>query len=127
VNILDHAQQPFEEWRPGVKTRMRISALTNATQLCLFEQFCDPGKGAPTHLHSVEEVLTVMAGTAEAWVEDERATLTAGQSLLIPAGQKHGFRNVGDAVLHVHAVLAAPIFEASFDDRTEAQRRWVAA
>ncbi len=124
MNILDHTQQPFEEWRPGVKTRMRISALNGATQLCLFEQFCDPGKGAPTHLHSVEEVLTVLAGTAEAWVEDTRATLTAGESLLIPAGQKHGFNNVGDTVLHIQAVLAAPTFEASFDDRTETQRRW---
>ncbi len=124
MQVLDHPAQLFEEWRPGVKTRMRVSALTDAVQLCLFEQFCDPGKGAPTHLHSVEEVLTVMAGTAEAWVEEERATLTAGQSLLIPAGQKHGFRNVGDTVLHVHAVLAAPIFEASFDDRTETHRRW---
>jgi quercetin dioxygenase-like cupin family protein len=127
MNIRDHAQQPFEEWRPGVKTRMQVSALTGAVQLCLFEQFCDPGKGAPTHLHSVEEVLTVMDGTAEVWVEDARATVTTGQSLLIPAGQKHGFRNVGETVLHVQAVLAAPVFEASFDDRTETQRRWVVA
>jgi quercetin dioxygenase-like cupin family protein len=127
VNILDHARQPFEEWRPGVRTRMQVSALTGAVQLCLFEQFCDPGKGAPTHLHSVEEVLTVLAGTADVWVDDERATVGAGQSLLIPAGQKHGFRNTGDTVLHVQAVLAAPVFEASFDDRTETQRRWVAS
>ncbi len=127
MNIRDHGTQPFEEWRPGVKTRMQVSALTGAVQLCLFEQFCDPGKGAPTHLHSVEEVLTVMDGTAEVWVEDARATVTTGQSLLIPAGQKHGFRNVGETVLHVQAVLAAPVFEASFDDRTETQRRWVVA
>ncbi len=106
---------------------MQVSALTGAVQLCLFEQFCDPGKGAPTHLHSVEEVLTVLAGTADVWVDDERATVGAGQSLLIPAGQKHGFRNTGDTVLHVQAVLAAPVFEASFDDRTETQRRWVAS
>ena len=126
MNIIDHTRQPFEEWRPGVRTRMQVSALTDAVQLCLLEQFCDPGKGAPTHLHSVEEVLTVLDGAAEVWVEDERATVTAGQSLLIPAGQKHGFSNVGATVLHVQAVLAAPIFEASFDDRTETQRRWVA-
>ncbi len=103
---------------------MRVSALNGSTQLCLFEQFCDPGKGAPTHMHTVEEVLTVADGTAEVWVEDERVTLTTGQSLIVPAGQKHGFRNAGDTVLHVHAILAAPIFEASFDDRAETQRRW---
>jgi quercetin dioxygenase-like cupin family protein len=124
MNVLDHERQPFEEWRPGVRTRMRVSALNGSTQLCLFEQFCDPGKGAPTHLHSVEEVLTVMDGTAEVWVEDELVMVTTGQSLVVRAGQKHGFRNVADTVLHVLAILAAPVFEASFDDRTETQRRW---
>ena len=103
---------------------MRISALNGSVQLCLFEQFCDPGKGAPTHLHTVEEVLTVIDGRAEVWVEDQRETLTGGQSLIVPAGRKHGFRNVGESVLHVHAILAAPVFEASFEDRTETVRRW---
>ena len=126
MNILDHTQQPFEEWRPGVKTRMRVSALTDSMQLCLFEQFCDPGKGAPTHLHSVEEVLTVLDGTAEVWVEGERSVLTNGQSTIVSAGRRHGFQNGGAATLHVLAILAAPVFEASFDDQTEARRRWAA-
>jgi quercetin dioxygenase-like cupin family protein len=124
MTILDHEQQPFEEWRPGVRTRMRVSALNGAGQLCVFEQFCDPGKGAPTHLHTVEEVLTVIGGTVDIWVEDRHVTLTTGQSLIVPPGQKHGFRNVGGTVLHVQAILAAPIFEACFDDRAETQRRW---
>ena len=106
---------------------MRISALTGAAQLCIFEQWCEPGRGAPTHLHAVEEVLTVLAGQAEVWLGDERATLTAGQSMLVPAGRKHGFRNTGNTTLHVQATLAAPIFEASFEDRNEVSRRWVPA
>ena len=36
-----------------------------SVQFCLFEQWCTPGHGAPTHLHAVEEVLTVLAGTAQ--------------------------------------------------------------
>jgi quercetin dioxygenase-like cupin family protein len=124
MTILDHAAQPIEEWRPGVRTRMRVSALTGAAQLCVFDQFVDPGHGAPNHRHAVEEVLSVLAGTAEVWVEAARATLTAGQSVVVPAGQSHGFRNSGAAVLHVQAILAAPVFEASYDDRAETQRRW---
>ena len=57
MHIVDVNQQPSEEWRAGVTTRMRASAANNATQLCLFEQWCDPGHGAPTHLHAVEEIL----------------------------------------------------------------------
>jgi quercetin dioxygenase-like cupin family protein len=126
MRIIDHASQANEEWRPGVRTRMHVSAVTGSVQLCMFQQWCDPGKGAPTHLHAVEEVLTVLDGEAEMWMDEERARLTAGQSMVIPAGRKHGFRNVGHGTLHVQATLASPIFEASFDDAREVvSRRWV--
>jgi quercetin dioxygenase-like cupin family protein len=125
MNILDHAKQPSEDWRPGVRTRMRVSAVTGAVQMCQFEQWCEPGKGAPTHLHAVEEILTVLSGRAEVWVGPERAELVTGQSVVVPAGRKHGFRNLGTDTLHMLATLAAPIFEASFDDRNEISRRFV--
>jgi len=47
MDIIDHARQPLNEWRAGVMTRMLVSALTGAEHLCIFEQFCDPGTGAP--------------------------------------------------------------------------------
>ena len=125
MRILHHENQPREEWRAGVTTRMRVSALSHTVQLCQFEQWCEPGRGAPTHLHTVEEVLTVLSGEAEVWIEPDRAILTAGQSVVVPAGRRHGFQNTGGGVLHVLATLAAPIFEATFDDRTEVSRRWV--
>jgi mannose-6-phosphate isomerase-like protein (cupin superfamily) len=125
MRILDHDTQPREEWRAGVTTRMRVSAVTGAVQLCIFEQWCAPDRGAPTHLHAVEEVLAVLEGEAEIWIEDERAAVSAGQSVVVPAGRKHGFRNTGNSTLHVQATLAAPIFEASFDDQHEVSRRWV--
>ena len=124
--IIDPGTRPLEEWRKGVTTMMRVSALTGATRLTVFEQWCDPGCGAPTHRHDVEEVLTVVEGTAEVWCDGETATVPAGQSVLVPAGVRHGFRNTGQGVLHMHAILAAPVFEASFDDRTETSRRWAA-
>ena len=127
MQVIDHERQASEEWRPGVMTRMQVSAVTGSVQLCVFQQWCTPGKGAPTHLHAVEEILTVLAGQAEFWLEDERANLIAGQSILVPAGRKHGFRNTGTGTLHVQATLAAPIFEASFDDQKEVSRRWVPA
>jgi quercetin dioxygenase-like cupin family protein len=125
MQVIDHERQSHEEWRPGVTTRMQVSAVTGSVQLCVFQQWCAPGKGAPTHLHAVEEILTVIEGHAEFWLEDERVNLTAGQSILVPAGRKHGFRNTGGGTLHVQAILAAPIFEASFDDQKEVSRRWV--
>jgi mannose-6-phosphate isomerase-like protein (cupin superfamily) len=72
----------------------------------------------------VEEVLSVRDGEAEMWLDDELISLSAGQSLIVPAGCRHGFRNSGATILHVHAVLASPIFEAMMDGASEATRRW---
>ena len=125
MRILDHEQQSKEEWRAGVMTRMQVSALTGSAQLCIFQQWCEPGLGAPTHLHAVEEVLTVLEGQAEIWIEDKREVVSVGKSVLVPAGRRHGFRNIGTSILRVQATLAAPVFEASYDDRREIARRWV--
>jgi len=108
----------------GVRTRMLISARNGATALCMFEQWVAPGAGAPTHSHPVEEVLTVREGAAELWLDSERIQLEAGQSLIVPAGRKHGFRNSGTGTLHVHAVLASAIFEATAEGASEVTRRW---
>jgi quercetin dioxygenase-like cupin family protein len=115
----------IEHWRPGVETRMLVSAESGATQLCLFEQWVAPGNGAPTHSHPVEEVLTVCEGEAEMWLDQQRATVRAGQSLIVPAGRLHGFRNSGTGTLHIHAVLASPIFESLPEGATDVVRRWV--
>ena len=125
MQIIDHARQAQEEWRPGVTTRMRVSAVSGAKQLCVFEQWCAPGTGAPTHLHAVEDVITVLEGQADVWIADQEGRLTSGQSMVVPAGVKHGFRNAGADTLHVLATLAAPIFEAQFDDAREVSRRWL--
>ena len=125
MTLLDHETQPLEQWREGVMTLMRVSALVRSAQLCIFEQFCDPGLGAPIHLHAVEEVLEVMEGEAEITLRGESLILCANQSIVIPAGARHGFRNIGSGILKVRATLASPIFEASYDDRAEQSRRWV--
>jgi mannose-6-phosphate isomerase-like protein (cupin superfamily) len=124
MRIVDHESETREAWREGVMTRMLASARTGTVQLCIFEQWCEPRCGAPTHLHAVEEVLSVVEGRAEIWVGEDKATLTQGQSVVVPAGMRHGFSNAGETTLHVRATLAAPIFEAAFDDKRVASWRW---
>lgn len=124
MSPMIHDDQPLEKWRDGVMTRMRMSAVLGSKQLCVFDQFCDYGLGAPTHIHAVEEILEVIDGVAEIWLEKEKMIVRANQSVLIPAGAKHGFRNIEHKILHVRASLAASIFEASYEDRAEISRRW---
>ena len=44
--ILDQAKHEWDEWRPGVLTRMWSSALPGTTQLCVFEQRCEVDQAA---------------------------------------------------------------------------------
>jgi mannose-6-phosphate isomerase-like protein (cupin superfamily) len=125
MKLIDPRDTPLEQWRPGVETRMLVSAGNGTSQLCIFEQWVAPGNGAPTHTHPVEEVLTVREGEAEMWMDDERIVVSVGQSLIVPAGRLHGFRNCGAATLHIHAVLASPVFEMMPEGAKEMVRRWV--
>jgi quercetin dioxygenase-like cupin family protein len=122
--VVDVRDMLPEQWRLGVETRMLVSASNGAAQLCIFEQWIAPGAGAPTHSHPVEEVLTVREGEAEMWMDEARITVLAGQSLIVPAQRQHGFRNSGATTLHIHAVLASPVFEATMEGGTETVRRW---
>lgn len=116
----------YVTWRPGVDTRVRISELNGARELCVFDQRVAPGAGAPIHTHTVEEVLSVHAGIAEISVGSTRKIAKPGDVALIPAGVPHGFVNVGDTELIVTAILAAPIFEATFAEN-QFTRRWSVA
>ena len=101
-------EAPIVEWRPGVRTRLHTSERAEPASLCVIEQWCDPGLGAPTHTHfEVEEVIAIVAGDAEVWVDDARTTLSAGDSVLLPSHTQHGFRNVGESTLHTFAIFGA--------------------
>jgi mannose-6-phosphate isomerase-like protein (cupin superfamily) len=124
MQAIIHQSSPREPWRAGVETRMLVSARTGATQLCIFEQWVAPGAGAPTHRHPVEEVLTVCDGEAEIWIGEDRIVVGRGQSVVVPAERDHGFRNSGTTTLHIQAVLASAIYEATREGVPEPVRRW---
>ena len=50
--------------------------------------------------------------------------MLAGQSVIVPAGRKHGFSNSGTVTLHMHAVLALPYLERTLEDAGEPLLRW---
>src|SRR3954447_19047415 len=117
VLVVPPSAQSLEEWRPRVRTRLGASAASGARDLCVIEQWHEPGRGAPTHTHrGVEEVIVVLEGTAEFWVADERAVVDTGSAIVLPAGCRHGFRNVGGGVLHVLATLADGAPPVEYED-----------
>lgn len=56
----------------------------------------DSGVALPTHAHPGEEIVYVLEGTFEYQIEGKAAqTLEAGDVAFVPAGVKHGAKNVG--------------------------------
>lgn len=83
-----------------------------------------PAVGKGRRMHTVEEILEVIEGQAEIRIEDEVMSVLPNQSVIVPAGSRHGFTNSGAGTLKVRATLASPVFEASYDDSGELKRRY---
>ncbi len=104
-------------WRAGVQTRLRAR---EAAELCVIEQWSVPGAGAPTHTHhEVEEVIAVLGGVAEFWVDGVTRRVDGGEVIVLPAKSWHGFRNAGTTELHTLAVFSAARPPVVYEDDPE--------
>jgi quercetin dioxygenase-like cupin family protein len=74
-----------------------------------------PGKCHDFHRHpGQEEVIYVVAGTIEQWLEQEKSILTAGDSVVIPADAVHATFNDGDAPARILAILSPAVGEDGY-------------
>lgn len=69
-----------------------------------------PGKAHPFHYHpGQEEVIYVLEGTIEQWVEGERSVLTAGDGVVIGADVVHATYNESAAPARILAILSPAV------------------
>ena len=81
--------------------------LTDAEDLLLVRVHMPPGEGHKFHRHpEMEEIIYVLSGSAEQWVDREKRILTAGQIAHIPKNVVHGTYNSGDVPLEFLAILS---------------------
>lgn len=67
----------------------------------------EPGAAHKFHFHpKMEEILYILSGTAEQWVEKEKKILKPGDALYLPAGVVHGTYNIGEGTLDFLAILS---------------------
>lgn len=77
------------------------------TNLMFVRAQLPPGEAHRFHFHpKMEEILYVLSGTAEQWVEREKKMMRAGDSLYLPAGMIHGTYNIGQDTLDFLAILS---------------------
>jgi quercetin dioxygenase-like cupin family protein len=83
-------------------------------------QTSQPGYATRVHSHPYVEVLTVLEGCGEAWLDGEEAmvVLAPGVTISIPAGRVHGFRVVGDQPLVTYGIHTFPQRIVNFKDAT---------
>jgi quercetin dioxygenase-like cupin family protein len=89
--------------------------LVETTGLLVVTVDMPPGTGHPFHRHPTrEEMIYVLAGQAEQWVDRERRILGPADAAHIPVDMVHGIFNSGAEVCRFMAVLAPPIAEGPF-------------
>ena len=61
----------------------------------------------PVHAHrDIEEVIFILEGQGEAWVDGETATFKKGDAVLFPANSKHQVRNTSNDNLVTASIFA---------------------
>jgi len=65
----------------------------------------DPGAEVPKHTNEVEHEVYNVSGEYVVGIEDEEYTVAQGDTLLIPAGATHWFRNESDDESHFVCVV----------------------
>jgi quercetin dioxygenase-like cupin family protein len=99
---------------------------TGSTPLRTGIQTSEPGYVAPVHSHPYMEVLHILDGVAEAWIdgqEDGRVTLRKGDTIAIPPGVSHSFRVVGDDPLRLLGTHASPTRIVDYKDGVKSDAR----
>ena len=109
------ARSEAVDWRAGTRTYLHAGQAVGSEQICVFEQFHEPGGGAPPHSHpGIEETVTVLAGQARFEVEGQEAVVDAVATVIVPAGVEHSFSNVGSETLWVIAALPAAVPQVEY-------------
>jgi len=107
------------EWicRPG---------LTEARQLLLVRVKMPAGQAHRFHRHpTMEEIIYVVEGEAEQWVDGECRRLGPGEAAHIPMDVVHGTYNVGGGPLIFLAFLAPAVFEGPGLIDVSSEEPWV--
>ena len=109
--LYDHGDHPVFELEAGALKGLRhrtiIDRQTGASELALWQEEHLPDFCVPPHRHDCEEIITVLDGAIHASIGEERYTVAAGQSILIPAWIDHGFTVCSNQPVRLLAIFSS--------------------
>lgn len=96
---------------PGRELQWLVTPETiGAEKISMAIMDCPPGSTVrPLHSHrDIEEILFILDGEGEAWVDGEVASFKQGDAVLFPANSKHMVRNIGTTSLRTCSIFSPP-------------------
>lgn len=101
------ADAPVEQLPWGPHRWFSRPELTDTHQLLVVEVTMPPGAAHRFHRHpGREEVLYVIDGSAEQWIDREKLILGAGDGAFVPQDVVHGIYNDGERAVRFLAILS---------------------
>jgi quercetin dioxygenase-like cupin family protein len=126
LRFVTSDEMVVEEFPWGPHEWLSRPGLTDAEGLLLVRVRMPPGTGHAFHRHpAMEEIIYVISGAAEQWVERERRTLSEGETAHIPANLVHATYNAGDETLVFLAILSPASFEGPALIDVSTEEPWV--
>ena len=123
VTVIHEAARPVVDF-PGGATYRTLIGDDNGGGIPIRTgiQTSQPGYATRVHSHPYVEVLTVISGHGEAWLDGGEGTIemAPGVTISIPAGQLHGFRVVGNAPLVTYGIHTFPKRIVNYKDEPAA-------
>ena len=105
-NFISSMHVKREEAGWGSLAWFSSPAVSNARNLVVIEVTLNPGGAHSFHKHpKQEEVIYVIEGEIEEWVDGEKRTLRPGDSAFIAADVVHASFNLGDEKARLLAIL----------------------
>ena len=102
--IIYHQDSAGEEVFPGVQSIDLVNERQGSLSLTVGDLTIGPGYRVPTHTHpNTEEGMLVLEGELETVLEDQITTVGPGDTVLAPAGTRHGFVNRSSALARLIA------------------------
>lgn len=91
--ILRKEDSKKGDFAPGIERTEIVNGSFGSDSLTVADLDLEDGSQVPTHFHPKEEAMYILEGELVSLLADEQVTVTAGDTVLAPAGIKHGFTN----------------------------------
>lgn len=109
IDVSELAPQPVtDEGAKGTTVRWLIGKPEGAPNFAMRLFELEPGGATPLHEHAWEHEVFVLDGSLQVVAEQGPVEVSAGAAVLVMPGERHQFRNAGNAAARMLCVIPHP-------------------